>query len=441
MMTRRNRPTGYLLTFVVVLGFALVGTFVLGRNYSNLALKKEPFHRLAYVPSFDPIEDVTLGLSPNSTNAVAAKSTAAIRAIEVYPAQTIMLAGGKAVRIIDKQAPKTLHDLVKVINNRQWIYESSRTVIMNAAVVVEHGSSMTIAAPVTSGLIMTVRPGVFLAASHYGELRITGVYIRAADANVPHTYASPSAVIGRPFVLASENSKMVITNSTFRYLGRDWNSSYGLTWSKGSTGSVSYSTFDHNFIGVYSNNSSGLRVTHNQFYYNSLYGIDPHSGSSHLLIDHNTSNFNGRHGIIFSGHVTDGIVEYNTTEGNGLNGIMMDEASTGDTIKHNVVRNNGSDGVVIANSSDDVVADNAVTANRVGITVRGYTTNTKVFGNTVNANKMASEGAVLSDNRAYDNGGDWSVRRIGLIWLSALALLMVLLGVTWGMKARRSPRH
>jgi len=31
---------------------------------------------------------------------------------------------------------------------------------------------------------------------------------------------------------------MVISNSTFRYLGRDWNSSYGVAWSKGSTGSV-----------------------------------------------------------------------------------------------------------------------------------------------------------------------------------------------------------
>jgi len=91
--------------------------------------------------------------------------------------------------------------------------------------------------------------------------------------------------------------------------------------------------------------------------YNSLYGVDPHSGSSHLRIEYNTSNFNGRHGIIFSDHVTDSIVRYNVTKGNGLNGIMMDEASTGNTIQHNIIADNDSDGIVLANSNDNVVAD------------------------------------------------------------------------------------
>ena len=68
---------------------------------------------------------------------------------------------------------------------------------------------MTIAAPVTSGLVMTVRPGVFLAASG-GKLRITGVYVRASDAKVPDTFSSPSRDIGRPFLLADQNSSMVI---------------------------------------------------------------------------------------------------------------------------------------------------------------------------------------------------------------------------------------
>lgn len=432
-MMRRTKPAGYLISVGAALGIALICTFVLGRTYSELALKKEPFHRLSYVPSFDPVEDVTLGLSPNSTNAGAAKPAAAIRAIEIYPAQTVMLAGGRAVRIINKRAPKTLRDLVKIVRDRHWISESSATVTLNAAVVIEHGSSMTIAAPVTSGLVMTVRPGVFLAASR-AKLRITGVYVRASDAKVPEKFAAPAHDIGRPFLLAVQNSSMVIKDSTFKYLGRDWNSSYGMTWSKGSTGSVSNSTFNHDFIGVYSNGSTGLQVMHNKFYYNSLYGVDPHSGSSHLEIEYNTSDFNGRHGIIFSDHVTDSIVQYNATRGNGLNGIMMDEASTGNTIKHNVITDNYSDGVVIANSSHNVVADNTVNGNRVGITLRGSTRDTKVFGNTLTANKLATEGADLSRNRAYDNGGTWSEKRIGLIWSGTFALLLLLLGITRIMK-------
>ena len=437
---RRNRPAGYLITVVAVLGIATISTFVLGRSYTQLAFSKPTFLRLPYVSSFDPIEDVTLGISPNSTNQATETPAAAIRVIEVSPRQTVMLSGGRAVRIIDVPAPKTLSNLVRIIGNRQWIRQSSGTVTLNAAVLVEHGSSMTVTAPATSGLVLAVRLGVFLAASQHGKLTITGVHVRASDSAVPDTFSPPSAVAGRPFLLASQNSTMTIKDSTFSYLGRDWNSSYGLTWSKDSTGSVINSTFDHDFIGVYTNDSDGIQVMHDQFYHCSLYGVDPHSGSSGLLIEYDTADFNGRHGIILSGHVTASVIQYDTTEENGLNGIMMDEGSTGNLIRHNLVEGNRSDGVVLANSGDNVVADNSISGNRVGITVRGRATGTKILGNTISANKMASQGAILTRDTVYGNGSQWLPRRVGLIWLSALALLGILLGFTRAMQSQRGRR-
>jgi poly(beta-D-mannuronate) C5 epimerase len=434
---RRNRSAGYLITTGAVLGAALISTFVLGRSYSQLSLSKEPFNRLHYVASFDPVEDVTLGISPNSTYTSAETPSRAIRAIEVLPRQTLMLAGGRVVRILNVNAPGTLSRLVRIIGNRQWIWQSEGTVTLNAAVLIEYGSSMTIAAPVTSGLVLAVRPGVFLAAVHGGTMRITGVHVRASNPHVPETSVSPAQAAGRPFLLASQGSAMVITHSTFSYLGRDWNSSYGLSWSKNSTGSVTESTFDHDFIGVYTNDSAGLQVTNDYFYHCSLYGIDPHSGSSRLVIEYDTADFNGRHGIILSDHVTDSLIEHNTTEGNGLNGIMMDEASTGNKIMDNLVSGNGSDGIVLANSSGNTVVDNTITRNRVGITVRGDTTGSTILGNTVTDNEMASQGPSLLRDRAHGNGGQWLPRRIGLIWLSALALLGVLMGLTWAMQPRR----
>ena len=354
--------------------------------------------------SFDPVEDAELGIQPNSTYESGEVPNPAIRAIEVNPRQTVMLAGGRAVRILDIPAPSTLSRLVRIIGNRQWIRQSAGTVTLNAAVLVENGSSMTIAAPVTSGLVLTVRPGVLLAAVNGSTLRIAGVHVRASNPDVPDASVPAAQVAGRPFLLASESSSMVITHSTFEYLGRDWNSSYGLTYSKDSTGSVTDSTFDHDFIGVYTNNSTDIHVIHDYFYHCSLYGIDPHSGSSGLVIEYDISDFNGRHGIILSDHVTGSLIEYDTTEGNGLNGIMMDEASTGNKIMHNVVSKNGSDGVVLANSSDNTVADNTINRNRVGITVRGDTTGSTILDNTVTDNKMASQGTGLAGNTAYGNG-------------------------------------
>jgi parallel beta-helix repeat protein len=103
----------------------------------------------------------------------------------------------------------------------------------------------------------------------------------------------------------------------------------------------------------------------------------------------------------------------------------------------NLVSGNGSDGIVLANSSGNTVVDNTITRNRVGITVRGDTTGSTILGNTVTDNEMASQGPSLLRDRAHGNGGQWLPRRIGLIWLSALALLGVLMGLTWAMQPRR----
>jgi mannuronan 5-epimerase len=421
---------GYLTVFAVVLGLGAIGTFVFGRSYSELALQREAFDRLSYVPSFDPVEDVTLGLSPNSGNVVATKPDAHIRAIVILPTQTLLLAGGKAVRTIEGAAPASLSELVTRVADQSWISAKGATITMNAAVVAEKGSHLSVAAPVTTELVMTVGPGIFLAATEGSRLDIDGVDVHASDAGTPNTFSTPEAVDGRPFVLAIA-SNLTVGDSSFRYLGRDWNSSYGLSWSKGSTGYVTGSTFANDFIGVYTNSSNGIRVAHNQFTANSLYGIDPHSGSKNLIVEYNVSNGNGRHGIIFSDHVTDSIVRYNTTIGNGLNGIMMDEASTGNQIYGNTVQDNSSDGIVLADSSDNEITGNTVKGNRIGISVRGQSANALVAHNIVTGNKMAAQGIGLSHNQVARNGGDWSPARIGIVWLAMAGLLLVLAGLTW----------
>jgi poly(beta-D-mannuronate) C5 epimerase len=274
---------------------------------------------------------------------------------------------------------------------------------------------------------LAVRPGVFLAASA-ASLRLSGVYVHASDSQVPTTLATPQQSQGRPFVLAV-NSTMNVDHATFRYLGRDWNSSYGLSWSKGSTGSVVDSTFERNFIGVYTNGSPKLLVQHNTLTHNSLYGIDPHSGSTHMTIVNNTSSYNGRHGIIFSDHVTQGVVQGNTTIGNGLNGIMMDEASTGNLITGNTVRGNKSDGIVLAASDHNVIQRNTVLSNRIGITVRGDDSGNVITANSVRHNRMAIQGFAAKGNHLASNGGEWIGSRIRLIWIvtAAASLTVVML--------------
>jgi poly(beta-D-mannuronate) C5 epimerase len=234
---------------------------------------------------------------------------------------------------------------------------------------------------------------------------------------------------------------MNIDHSTFRYLGRDWNTSYGVSWSKGATGSITNSTLEHNFIGVYTNGSPSLKVIGNTLNYNSLYGVDPHSGSSHMDIENNTADYNGRHGIIFSDHVTAGTVKNNTTEYNGLNGIMMDEFSTGNVIEGNTSAFNKSDGIVLASSNNNTVLSNKIASNRIGITTRGSTVGTIALHNTIVHNKKAGQGLSLSHNTASGNGGEWRTARIKLIWEIAAGLLIALWIVTLVARLRKPRRR
>ena len=107
-----------------------------GRTHPELALEKAPFGRLSYVPSYDPIQDVTLGIPMDSGNDNAAVPDPSIRAIVILPTQIILRAGGVLSRVVEQPTPvTTLHDLVGIIADPDWISETGSVITMNAAVV------------------------------------------------------------------------------------------------------------------------------------------------------------------------------------------------------------------------------------------------------------------------------------------------------------------
>ncbi|MDX6254030.1 MAG: mannuronan 5-epimerase [Frankiales bacterium] len=432
-----------ILVTIVALTLGVMGTWVFGRTYSGLELQKAPFGRLSYVPSYDPIQDVTLGLPMDSGSNKVQLPDKHIRALLVYPTSIILATGGKNSKVISTATPvTTLAELVSLVDDPSWIKQTGSVITMYAAAVFEKGMHISVTAPTTTEVTMQADPGVFLAVNTRSRLDIDGVYIHASNQDTPNagSRVAVRADLGRPFVLANDNSTMTVANSTFRYLGRDWNSSYGLAWEKGSSGSVSNSLFEHNFIGIYTDHTDGLKIEDSQFYFNSLYGIDPHSFSTNLLIERNISNYNGRHGIIGSDHVTNTIVRNNTTIGNGLNGIMMDEFSDGNHIEQNTVTGNKGDGIVMASSSKNLITDNVVEHNRVGLHVRGESSGNSFADNTVAHNQMAAQGVSLHGNNGYGNGGDWSAARIVAVWVITLLIAVLLVLATMANSLRRIRR-
>ncbi|WP_084692170.1 right-handed parallel beta-helix repeat-containing protein [Parafrankia elaeagni] len=436
---QRARHRGvYLLLAVMTLLSAVTLSVTVGRDYRELTSTAEFFHRHAYTPSYDPLSNVILGLPPNTIDVATSRPSPDIRGIALRTSDIALVAGGELVRSIPLPRPVTgLMDVVRAVDDSSWISDDGNgRVSVSAALVVSPGAELTISAPVRE-LVLTVRRGVLLGVDG-GRLTLDGVSVRP---DVPGGDPLLLAVDERrPFVVATNRATLVITRSHLSYLGRDWNSSYGVSWSDGSTGSMTHSEVDHSFIGTYTDHARDVAIERNWFHDNTLYGVDPHSYSTGIAVRHNVSERNGRHGIIFSDFVTGGVVEGNITRDNRLNGIMMDASSTGNRIVGNISSGNRGDGIVLASSPHNVIADNRIVDNRVGIQARGERENLEVRGNTLVDNQLAAQGVDLAGNTLRDNGSQWRPRVLIGIWSSVPAVLVLLGGVT-GLARRRRARH
>ncbi len=439
---RAPRPAVVLVVLVVV-GLAVTATFGLGRAYRSLAdptvgLAQRP----AYVSAPDPVLRAEAGLDPNSTDEAPGVARPDVRTIEVSRSGTgqgadgrdriDLLIGGVPTRTIPIAGPSTTPGaLVDAIGDDTWMRRSTPTeVVLDAALVMESGTTLTVAAPLTR-LVLGTRPGVFLGGAE-ATLAFTGVAVEASDRAVPRAGEVGSG--DRPFVLA-EGGRMEITTSAFRYLGRDWSGSYGVSWTKGAGGFATSSTFERGFMGIFAATAIDLRLTGNTVADNALYGINAHQVSAGVLVEDNTVSGNARDGILLSDHVTSATVRANTVRDSGVDGIMLDAGSDGNTVTGNVVAGNASDGIALAGSSRTTVSGNTISDNRVAVDVYGGSAGTVAALNEISDNGAALQGAAESGNTVLSNGDYWRPWALGAIWLGAAALIAGLVRLTRSRRA------
>ena len=306
---------------------------------------------------------------------------------------------------------------------------------MSAALILEPKTDVTLASPI-SKIIMEVKPGVYLGVAG-GHLSIKGIRVQASDDKVPHDGEVGDG--GRPFVVASQSSRMDIANSDFLYLGRDWNASYGVSWVHGSTGSAFETVFEESFVGAFASQARDISFLKNTFRRNALYGLDTHSSTTGLTVEQNLAEGNGRHGIIFSDHVTQSVVRNNVVRDNRINGIMMDLASDQNVIAGNQVTGNHGDGIVMSDSSQNQVDGNTIDDNRIGVHVSGQVLRANSFQkNSVTRNVVAVQGADLpAGNKLVDNGDHWNPRMVVVIWIIATSVGVFLCLLTSWSRRRR----
>jgi len=330
-----------------------------------------------------------------------------------------MRGAGRTIRSIETPGSvQNIYRLMQIIGDPAWIEETSSGRLVLKAALITKQITLSIGSPYVSEVHMLDMPSVFIG-THGGTLDFDGVTITSSPTD------AQGSEFFQPFVMATDNATLNARNSRFTHLGWDWNASYGVSWEVNSTGTVTGSTFEHNFIGVYTGQSHDITFRGSTFRRNALYGLDPHTHSTGLVIDKVLAEYNGAHGIIFSDDVNNSIIMNSTSRNNGENGIMMDKHSSDNRIGNNLVTGNTGDGLVTATSPRNTFTGNRVNGNRVGVRLsQGDATRTTLTGNQVTYNGLDAEGVVLDDvNVSRNNGGQVDWQAMTTIWLTVISLI------------------
>jgi len=411
----------HVLILAVIAAGGAASAVTLGRISQPLLLRHFPVLQVRVDQDIDtsPITAVFRGVPPDTPGMLAQRS---VRVIRFEPGRLMLEAGGQVVRRIPAAGRSMdLAQLAALIDDPSWIGSGPHGAFtLRAALVAVNGVTLRIGGPCRR-LLLADRTGVLL-----GARRAT-LLIQSATVQ-----SDMSAYRGqyRPFVLADDESRLLISRSRLIGLGWNWTDSYGVSWKSGTTGGATSSTFSGNYFGIYTGGVSGVRIANNYVHGNYFYGIDPHTGSSDLAIVHNLVVGNGRHGVILADHVTRSLVAGNTVLGNAANGIMVDEDSTQNLIDHNLIVANRGDGIVLTGSPSNRVLRNIVRANRVGVRLTGTDPNSVLLqGNVVTANNRDSEGEVSLTGNVVTSSSQVTWNDYALLIICVLVGVLVIIAL------------
>lgn len=243
---------------------------------------------------------------------------------------------------------------------------------------------------------------------------------------------------GRSYLLAKFSARMDITNTEISYLGSADGESYGVSWRDigevanqlltRATGTVTGSTFHHNYYGVYTFQAANMQFQNNIFRDNLVYGFDPHDYSHDFLVEDNQAYGNGSHGFIISRGCYNFTFRRNIAYNNSnpdptklAHGFMLDPGSpdsqdppapsTNNTFEQNQSYANEGYGLRILGSTNNIVRGNRFENNLQGVTVETGSTGNTLDQNTITANQIhglfvrgGADSTTITGNTSTNNG-------------------------------------
>ncbi|WP_143517082.1 nitrous oxide reductase family maturation protein NosD [Pseudonocardia sp. MH-G8] len=343
---------------------------------------------------------------PASTGGAEQPASGDVSASFVAATNTIELRSGTGVSLPALADAVGNDNALRQVGEGEWELRADISVI--------NGASLHVAAPEVRWLKLVSEEGKIASLKPLGQgsgLQIDGSCITSWD--IATSTADTNQDDGRGYILARDGAVMNIDNAEIRYLGNGDVESYGLSWrTEGTTGSITNSVSSHNYFGLYSYEVGGLVVADNEFHDNSLYGVDPHTGSHDMTIERNVVHDNGKHGIILAEDCVDSVIRDNIVYRNNHHGIVLYLNSDRNTIEGNDTFANVAQGININESNDNIIRGNRVYDNKesgIGITQtskNNLVEDNQARGNAQDGVRVVSEAAqtTLRANTLGENG-------------------------------------
>jgi parallel beta-helix repeat protein len=324
-------------------------------------------------------------------------------------------------------------------------------VLVNANIDVPVGATL-ILDDRTPDVRLASSPAGFATLISRGTVQVTGTddtAVRISSWDPRNGAEDTDAADGRAFMLQI-GGRMDIDHGRFDHLGFDVGTSSGVAWrgaaaDTGSTervkaqGRVTSSVFTHNHFGAYTYPAQGMAWENNTFADNEEYGFDPHDFSDDFLVRANTARGNGKHGFIFSRGCHRNVLRGNYAYDNAGHGFMIDDgrsaqtaaaesridASNDNIVTANLAYDNANSGVEIEGGTGNVVSDNTLSRNDIGVRIKNraaatVTDNTIVDSHRYGINVLDSAGQVpVTGNRI---SGSWAAINLATAASAALGV-------------------
>ncbi len=276
-------------------------------------------------------------------------------------------------------------------NNGVWL--------LNAGIVVADKATLYINSTDTSWLKINADGDTEHIIEVYGNLKIDSVKITSWNLKTNDYAAIPAYDEDKepeliPYIIVEGEATGTtdITNSELAYL--NYLSYYG------GDGSVLKGNHIHNlWFGFYSSGVGDMIIEDNHIHDNTIYGLDPHTGTHDMIIRNNVVHGNGGIGIICSLDCYNITIEGNEVYNNADSGIMFSRNMYNSVARNNYVHDEVK-GIFVSASHNNEIYNNTVSDSGDGIYLKSESSKNNIYDNTI---INATSNGILVNTGASDN--------------------------------------